>query len=194
MSVTARGAIARIPDTPVEIEEFTLDDPGPNDVVVRILASGVCHTDLGLKSGTYGTDGFPFLLGHEGAGVVQEVGSAVTRVQVGDHVMLNWRAPCGECRFCLKGEHNYCASSLNAQNKMRGKDGKALNAALGIGTFCTHTLVHEVQCVKYDGDLPAAPMSLIGCGVMTGVGAALYSAGGATGQQRSRIRLRRRRR
>lgn len=176
MPVKARGAIARIPDTPVEIEEFTLDDPGPHDVVVRILASGVCHTDLGIKTGTYGTDGFPFLLGHEGAGVVQQIGPAVTRVKLGDHVMLNWRAPCGECRFCLRGEHNYCAASLNAQNKMRGKDGNVLNAALGIGTFCTHTLVHEAQCVKYDATLPPAPMSLIGCGVMTGVGAALYSA------------------
>ena len=176
MTVKARGAIARIPDAPVVIEEFTLDDPGPRDVVVKILASGVCHTDLGLKTGTYGTDGFPFLLGHEGAGVVQEVGTAVTRVKVGDHVMLNWRAPCGECRFCLKGQHNYCASSHNAQNKMRDKDGNPFNAALGIGTFCTHTLVHEVQCVKYDPDLSAPAMSLIGCGVMTGVGAALYSA------------------
>lgn len=177
MGITARGAIARIPDAPVSIEEFTLDDPGAHDVVVKILASGVCHTDLGIKTGTYGTDGFPFLLGHEGAGVVQEVGSAVSRVQVGDHVMLNWRAPCGECRFCLRGEHNYCASSLNAQGKMRGKDGEVLNGALGIGTFCTHTLVHEAQCVQYDESLPPEPMSLIGCGVMTGVGAALYSAG-----------------
>lgn len=176
MTIKARGAVARIPDAPVEIEEFTLDDPGPRDVVVRILASGVCHTDLGLKTGTYGTDGFPFLLGHEGAGVVQEVGSAVTRVKVGDHVMLNWRAPCGECRFCLKGHHNYCASSHNAQNKMRGKDGEQLNPALGIGTFCTHTLVHEVQCVKYNSELSPAAISLIGCGVVTGVGAALYSA------------------
>jgi S-(hydroxymethyl)mycothiol dehydrogenase len=165
-----------VPAAPVEIEEFTLDDPGPHDVVVRILASGVCHTDLGLKTGTYGTAGFPFLLGHEGAGVVQEVGSAVTRVKVGDHVMLNWRAPCGECRFCLQGQHNYCASSLKAENKMRDKEGNVLNPALGIGTFCTYTLVHEVQCVKYEADLPAAPMSLIGCGVITGVGAALYSA------------------
>ena len=177
MPIKARGAIARIPDAPVEIEDFTLDDPGPRDVVVRILASGVCHTDLGIKSGTYGTDGFPFLLGHEGAGVVEIIGSAVTRVKVGDHVMLNWRAPCGECRFCLRGEHNYCASSLNAENKMRDEDGNPFNAALGIGTFCTHTLVHEVQCVTYDDSLDAAPMSLIGCGVMTGVGAALYSAG-----------------
>lgn len=177
MPTQARGAIARIPDAPVSIEEFTIEDPGPRDVLVRILASGVCHTDLGIKTGTYGTSGFPFLLGHEGAGVVEAVGSAVTRVQSGDHVMLNWRAPCGECRFCLRGEHNYCASSLHAENKMRGKDGEVLNAALGIGTFCTHTLVNEVQCVKYDPSLPAEPMSLIGCGVMTGVGAALYSAG-----------------
>lgn len=177
MPTEARGAIARIPDAPVEFETFYLDDPGPNDVVVKILASGVCHTDLGLKTGTYGTDGFPFLLGHEGAGVVEKVGTAVTRVKEGDHVMLNWRAPCGECRFCLKGQHNYCASSLNAEGKMRDGDGNPFNAALGIGTFCTHTLVHEVQCVKYDSDLPAEPMSLIGCGVMTGVGAALYSAG-----------------
>lgn len=176
MPTHARGAIARIPDAPVEIEEFTLDDPGARDVVVRILASGVCHTDLGIKTGTYGTDGFPFLLGHEGAGVVEAVGAGVSRVKVGDHVMLNWRAPCGDCRFCLRGEHNYCAASLHAEGKMRDLNGNPLNAALGIGTFCTHTLVNEVQCVKYDPALDAAPMSLIGCGVMTGVGAALYSA------------------
>jgi len=177
MPTKARGALARVPGDPVVIEDIMIDDPGPNDVLVRILASGVCHTDLGLKSGTYGTDGFPFLLGHEGAGVVEAVGDQVKSVQTGDHVMLNWRAPCGTCRFCLKGQPNYCASSLNAENGIKDMAGKKLNAALGIGTFCTHTLVHEVQCVKYDGDLPAAPMSLIGCGVMTGVGAALYSAG-----------------
>lgn len=182
MGIKARGAIARIPDAPVSIEDFILDDPGPNDVVVKILASGVCHTDLGLKTGTYGTDGFPFLLGHEGAGVVQEVGTAVTRVKVGDYVMLNWRAPCGDCRFCLKGEHNFCANSHNASGKMRGENGEVLNAALGIGTFCTHTLVHEIQCVPYENDIDPAPMSLIGCGVMTGVGAVLYSAGVKQGE------------
>ncbi len=176
MSRKARGAIARVPAEPVVFEEFTLDEPGDHDVIVKILASGVCHTDLGLKTGTYGTDGFPFLLGHEGAGVVEEIGSRVTRVKPGDHVMLNWRAPCGECRFCLKGKPNYCASSLNATGKMRDADGNPLNAALGIGTFCSRTLVHEVQCVTYDASIPAEPMSLIGCGVMTGVGAVLYSA------------------
>ena len=176
MPIKARGAVARIPDAPVTIEDFMLDEPGPNDVIVKILASGVCHTDLGLKTGTYGTDGFPFLLGHEGAGVVHQIGENVTRVTVGDHVMLNWRAPCGVCRFCIKGKHNFCASSLNAQNKMRDMDGNVLNAALGIGTFCDYTLVHEVQCVQYDSSLPPEPMSLIGCGVMTGVGAVLYTA------------------
>ncbi|MEM7031918.1 MAG: Zn-dependent alcohol dehydrogenase [Chloroflexota bacterium] len=176
MPTKARGALARVPGDAVVIEDFMVDDPGPNDVVVKILASGVCHTDLGIKSGTYGTDGFPFLLGHEGAGVVEAIGASVKSVAVGDHVMLNWRAPCSTCRFCLKGEPNFCASSLNAENKVRDMDGNELNKALGLGTFCTHTLVHEVQCVKYDADLPAEPMSLIGCGVMTGVGAALYSA------------------
>ncbi len=176
MPTKACGAVARVPDDPVVIEDFMVDDPGPRDVLVRILASGVCHTDFGLKSGTYGTDGFPFMLGHEGAGVVQAVGEQVTRVKIGDHVMLNWRAPCGTCRFCLKGQHNYCASSLQAANKLRDLDGHVLNPALGLGTFCTHTLVNEVQTVTYDASLPAAQMSLIGCGVMTGVGAALYSA------------------
>ena len=175
MPFTARGAIARVPGEPVSIEEFTIDDPGPNEVVVRILASGVCHTDLGVKSGTYGTEGFPFLLGHEGAGVIEAVGPGVAH-QVGDHVILAWRAPCGTCRFCRKGQPNLCAASLNAEKRMRTRDGQLLNPVLGIGTFCTHTLVHASQAVPYDPALPAAQMSLIGCGVMTGVGAALYAA------------------
>lgn len=176
MPITARGAIARVPGEAATIEEFTIDDPGPNEVLVRILASGVCHTDLGVKSGTYGTEGFPFLLGHEGAGVIEAVGPGVTQHQVGDHVILAWRAPCGRCRFCLAGKPNFCAASLNAEKRMRTLDGLTLNPVLGIGTFCTHTLVHADQAVKYDESLPAPQMSLIGCGVMTGVGAALYAA------------------
>lgn len=176
MAITARGVIARIPGAPAEVEEFTIDDPGPNEVLVRILASGVCHTDLGVKSGIYGTDGFPFLLGHEGAGIVEAVGPGVESPQVGDHVILAWRAPCGQCRFCRAGQPNYCANSLNAEKRMRGKDGVTLNPVLGIGTFCTHTLVHAKQAIPIARDLPSAQMSLIGCGVMTGVGAALYQA------------------
>src|SRR5436190_13569627 len=88
MAMTARGVIARTPGAPAHVEEFTIDDPGPDEVLVRIVASGVCHTDLGVKSGTYGTDGFPFLLGHEGAGIVEAVGPGVEHPQVGDHVIL----------------------------------------------------------------------------------------------------------
>lgn len=177
MATTARGVIARIPGAPAEVEEFTIDDPGPNEVLVRILASGVCHTDLGVKLGTYGTEGFPFLLGHEGAGVIEAMGPGVTNVQVGDHVILAWRAPCGSCRFCRVGQPHLCAASLNAEKRMRTKDGLTLNPVLGIGTFCTHTLVHAAQAIPVAADLPPSQMSLIGCGVMTGVGAALYSAG-----------------
>jgi S-(hydroxymethyl)mycothiol dehydrogenase len=177
MPITARGALARTPGAPVSIEEFTIDDPGPNEVLVRILASGVCHTDLGVKMGVYGSEGYPFILGHEGAGVIEAVGPGVTNHQVGDHVILAWRAPCGRCRFCQAGKPNFCAASLNAEKRMRTHDGKLLNQVLGIGTFCTHTLVHANQAIAYDPQLPAPQMSLIGCGVMTGVGAALYAAG-----------------
>ncbi len=176
MGITARGAIARTPGAPVSIEEFTIDDPGQNEVLVRILASGVCHTDLGVKMGVYGSDGYPFVLGHEGAGVIEAVGPGVTAHKVGDHVILAWRAPCGKCRFCKRGKPNFCAASLNAEKRMHTQDGLLLNQVLGIGTFCTHTLVHADQAVPYDPALPAAQMSLIGCGVMTGVGAALYAA------------------
>jgi S-(hydroxymethyl)mycothiol dehydrogenase len=177
MALTARGAISRVPGQPAEIEEFTIDDPGPNEILVRILASGVCHTDYGVKMGVYGSEGFPFLLGHEGAGVVEQTGPGVTNVSVGDHVILAWRAPCGDCRFCRMGKPSFCAASLNAEKRMKTLDGKLLNPVLGIGTFCTHTVVHARQAIPYHSGLPAAQMSLIGCGVMTGVGAALYAAG-----------------
>ncbi|CAN5527873.1 S-(hydroxymethyl)mycothiol dehydrogenase [soil metagenome] len=177
MPTKARGVISRVPGAPAKVEEFTIDDPGANEVLVRILASGVCHTDLGVKMGVYGTSGYPFLLGHEGAGVIEAIGPGVTTHKVGDHVILAWRAPCGKCRFCLKGKPNFCAASLNAEKRMHTLAGETLNPVLGIGTFCTHTLVHANQAIAYDPMLPAPQMSLIGCGVMTGIGAALYAAG-----------------
>ena len=176
MTITARGAIARTPGAPVEIEEFTIDEPGSNEVLVKIQASGVCHTDLGVKSGTYGTSGFPFLMGHEGAGIIEAVGPGVDASRVGEYVILAWRAPCGICRFCTIGQPRYCANSLNAEKRMRSLKGEILSPVLGIGTFCTHTLVHERQAIPVSPSLPPAQMSLIGCGVMTGVGAALYTA------------------
>ncbi|MGB3304822.1 MAG: zinc-binding dehydrogenase [Thermomicrobiales bacterium] len=175
--IIARGSIAREAGKPAEIEEIVVPAPGPGEARVRILASGVCHTDLSAKSGVFGPDVFPLLLGHEGAGIVESVGEGVTNVKEGDYVILAWRAPCGNCRFCLAGKPHLCAASLNATNRMTAKsDGVELNPVLGIGTFCTYTLVHSRQCVPVSAELPPEQMSLIGCGVMTGVGAALYSA------------------
>jgi S-(hydroxymethyl)mycothiol dehydrogenase len=175
--IIARGAVAREVGKPGRIEAFVVPPPGPGEARIQILASGVCHTDLSVRNGVFGTEGFPFLLGHEGAGIVESVGEGVTNVKPGDHVILAWRAPCGACRFCLVGKPHLCAASLNATTKMRvEEDGVELNAVLGIGTFCTHTLVHAKQCVPVDPTLPKSQMSLIGCGVMTGVGAALYTA------------------
>ena len=174
--ITARGVIAYKPGEPGVVEDFLVPHPGPGEALVRILASGVCHTDLSAKNGVFGTDYFPFLLGHEGSGIVEEVGEGVTNVAKGDFVILAWRAPCGECRFCLVGKPHLCAASLNATQKMTTMDGTVLTPILGIGTFCTHTLVHARQCIKVNKDLPPEQMSLIGCGVMTGVGAALYTA------------------
>ena len=181
-AITARGVIARTPNAPGEIEEFNIPRPGPGEALVKVLASGVCHTDLSAKNGVFGTDYFPFLLGHEGSGIVEEVGPGVVNVAPGDFVIMAWRAPCGNCRFCLIGQPHLCAASLNATQKMTTMDGKVLTPILGIGTFCTHTLVHARQCVKVDKSLPPEQMSLIGCGVMTGVGAALYSANVQPGQ------------
>ncbi len=181
-TITARGVVARAPGEPGRVETFTIDPPGPGEVLVRIVASGVCHTDLSAKNGVFGTEGFPFLLGHEGAGVVERLGEGVTNVAVGDHVILAWRAPCGTCRFCIVGKPHLCAASLNAEKRMRTEDGVTLNPVLGIGTFCTHTLVHSKQAIPVDAAFPAPQMSLIGCGVMTGVGAALYTAGVRPGE------------
>ena len=178
----ARGVISRLPGAPGEVDEFLVPHPGPGEALIRIPASGVCHTDLSAKNGVFGTDYFPFLLGHEGSGIVEEVGEDVTNVKEGDYVILAWRAPCGRCRFCQVGKPQLCASSLNATQKMTTLDGEVLTPILGIGTFCTHTLVHSRQCIPIDDGLPPEQMSLIGCGVMNGVGAARYTAQAGQGQ------------
>jgi S-(hydroxymethyl)mycothiol dehydrogenase len=181
-AIKARGVIAREPGKPGTIEEFNVPRPGPGEALVRVLASGVCHTDLSAKNGVYGTGIFPLLLGHEGSGIVEEVGEGVSNVAPGDYVIIAWRAPCGACRFCRVGQPHLCAASLNAAQKMTTHDGIGLTPILGIGTFCSHTLVHAKQCVPIHAGLPPEQMSLIGCGVMTGVGAALYSASVRPGQ------------
>ncbi len=172
MPQQVRGVIARAKGAPVEVTEITIPDPGPGEVVVRVQACGVCHTDLTYREGGI-NDEFPFLLGHEAAGVVEQVGDGVSSVAVGDFVVLNWRAVCGQCRACKRGRPQYCFDTFNATQKMTLADGTELTPALGIGAFAEKTLVHAGQCTKVDADADPAVVGLLGCGVMAGLGAAV---------------------
>ncbi|MFD5177250.1 S-(hydroxymethyl)mycothiol dehydrogenase [Nocardia sp. NPDC058379] len=172
MPDTVRGVIARAKNAPVETVDIVIPDPGPHDVVVRVQACGVCHTDLHYREGGI-NDEFPFLLGHEAAGVVESVGAAVTHVAEGDFVVLNWRAVCGECRACRRGRPWYCFDTHNASTPMTLTDGTPLTPALGVGAFADKTLVHEKQCTKVDPETDPAVAGLLGCGVMAGIGAAM---------------------
>ncbi|QGU03616.1 S-(hydroxymethyl)mycothiol dehydrogenase [Corynebacterium comes] len=172
MSTTVTGIIARSKGAPVEQTEIVIPDPGPNDVIVTVQSTGVCHTDLAYRDGDI-NDEFPFLLGHESAGVVEQIGEAVTHVEVGDFVVLNWRAVCGECRACKKGDTKNCFNTHNASKKMTLTDGTELTPALGIGSFAEKTLVHEGQCTKVNPEADPAAVGLLGCGIMAGLGAAV---------------------
>src|SRR3954469_24609666 len=172
MSQTVRGVISRSKKQPVELVDIVIPDPGPGEVVVDIIACGVCHTDLTYREGGI-NDEYPFLLGHEAAGTVESIGEGVTNVQVGDFVVLNWRAVCGQCRACKRGRPQYCFNTHNAAQKMTLTDGTELTPALGIGAFADKTLVHEGQCTKVDPAADPAVAGLLGCGVMAGLGAAV---------------------
>ena len=172
MAHESRGIVAMGRGEPVSLETILVPDPGPGEALVRVQACGVCHTDLHYREGGI-SDGFPFLLGHEAAGIVEAVGSGVTSVDVGDFVVLNWRAVCGQCRSCRRGRPWYCFATHNATRKMTLDDGKALTPALGIGAFSDLTLVAAGQCTRVDGRASAAVAGLLGCGVMAGLGAAM---------------------
>jgi S-(hydroxymethyl)mycothiol dehydrogenase len=156
----------------VSIEQITIPDPGPGEAVVRVQACGVCHTDLHYRQGGI-NDEFPFLLGHEAAGIVEEIGDGVTNLEPGDFVVLNWRAVCGNCRACLRGRPWYCFNTHNAKQKMTLADGTELSPALGIGAFADKTLVAAGQCTKVDPAVKPEVAGLLGCGVMAGLGAAV---------------------
>jgi S-(hydroxymethyl)mycothiol dehydrogenase len=179
MPETVRGVISRSVGKPVELVSVTVPDPGPDEVVVTVQACGVCHTDLHYREGGINDD-FPFLLGHEAAGLVDRVGEGVTEVAPGDFVILNWRAVCGQCRACRRGRPWYCFDTHNAAQKMTLEDGTGLSAALGIGAFAEKTLVAAGQCTKVDPETPATVAGLLGCGVMAGLGAAINT--GAVGR------------
>jgi S-(hydroxymethyl)mycothiol dehydrogenase len=176
MPYEVQGVVARGRGETVTLETVLVPDPGSGEVVVDVQACGVCHTDLHYRDGGI-TDDFPFLLGHEAAGVVSDIGDGVTGVEVGDFVVLNWRAVCGRCRACLRGRPWYCFATHNATQRMTLADGTELTAALGIGAFLAKTLVHAGQCTRVDPEAPAAAAGLLGCGVMAGFGAAVNTAG-----------------
>jgi S-(hydroxymethyl)mycothiol dehydrogenase len=176
MAQTVRGVVARGAKQPVSVETIVVPDPGAGEVVVQVQACGVCHTDLHYREGGI-SDDFPFLLGHEAAGVVETVGDGVTEVAPGDFVVLNWRAVCGECRACRRGRPWYCFATHNASQKMTLEDGTELSPALGIGAFADKTLVAAGQATKVNAAASPEAAGLLGCGVMAGFGAATFTGG-----------------
>jgi S-(hydroxymethyl)mycothiol dehydrogenase len=176
MTISVHGVVARGKGEAVEVTEVLVPEPGPGEALVRVQACGVCHTDLHYKQGGIGDD-FPYLLGHEAAGVVEAVGGDVTEVAPGDFVILNWRAVCGQCRACQRGRPWYCFATRNAVQKMTLADGTPLSPALGIGAFAEKTLVAAGQCTKVNPSVAPAVAGLLGCGVMAGLGAAINTGG-----------------
>ena len=180
MANQVKGVIAAAKGAPVSIETVTVPDPGPGEALIRVQACGVCHTDLHYREGAINDD-FPFLLGHEAAGVVEDVGDDVDGIAPGDFVIIAWRAPCGDCRSCLRGRPWYCFASRNAAQPMTRADGSPLSPALGIGAFAELTLVAAGQAVKVNPDASPAAAGLVGCGVMAGLGAAVNTGGVSRG-------------
>lgn len=164
-------------NTPLKIEEFDLPDTGPNQVRVRIVASGVCHSDWHVVKGDWPHIPIPSILGHEGAGIVEEVGDQVSGVREGDHVILSWKRSCGYCEMCQKGFPTLCElpPDISTLPRFPGEQ-KTMEKMAGLGTFGTHALVPQDAVVSIDKDMPFAQAALIGCGVMTGVGAAINTA------------------
>ena len=173
MAHEVRAVVARRVKEPVELVTIEVPDPGPGEALVQVQACGVCHTDLHYREGGI-NDEFPFLLGHEAAGVVEAVGPDVTDVAPGDFVVLNWRAVCGSCRSCLRGRPWYCFSTFNATQKMT-LEGQPLSPALGIGAFAEKTLVAAGQCTKVSAAAKPEVAGLLGCGVMAGLGASMLT-------------------
>jgi S-(hydroxymethyl)glutathione dehydrogenase/alcohol dehydrogenase len=176
--MTIRAAVLRAAGAPLTIETLTLRDLGAHDVRVRVAASGVCRSDLSIVDGAI-PHPLPAVLGHEGAGVVVECGPEVTGVVVGDHVVLSWVAPCRHCFFCERKHPELCEHGLDhafAQPYATAADGTSLLAAFGTATFGEETIVPEAACVKIDREFPLDLAALVGCGVVTGVGAVLNSA------------------
>ncbi|MCW3058606.1 MAG: putative zinc-binding dehydrogenase [Capsulimonas sp.] len=177
MPYEGRAAVLNEAGRDVELEDITLEDPGPGEVLVKMVASGVCHTDLHVKNMNGMGMAFPILLGHEGAGIIEAVGEGVTNLKPGDPVVIAYRAPCEQCPACLRGDPRRCWVALRPKQRIRRKrDGALLAQVLRCGTFSTHTIVHAKAAIKMPAEMPLDKACLIACGVITGVGAALNTA------------------
>lgn len=184
-----RAALLFEPKTPLRVEELTLDEPQDQEVLVRIVASGVCHTDLHYIKGESPV-GLPVVLGHEGAGIVEKVGPNVTTVEPGNHVIMTVIFSCGKCRFCIEGHPARCIENLNVM--MMGTlpgGGKRLRIGteevhhlFGLATFAEYAVVHERSCVRIRHDAPLDVVCLLGCGTSTGIGSAVNIAGVRPGE------------
>ncbi|SOD98099.1 S-(hydroxymethyl)glutathione dehydrogenase/class III alcohol dehydrogenase [Caenispirillum bisanense] len=182
--VTSRAAVAWEVNKPLQIEEVQVAAPKAGEVLVRIVATGVCHTDAFTLSGADPEGIFPSILGHEGAGVVEEVGPGVTSVAVGDHVIPLYTPECGTCKFCLSGKTNLCQAIRATQGKGLMPDGtsrfsakgKELFHYMGTSTFSEYTVLPEIALAKINKTAPLEKVCLLGCGVTTGMGAVLKTA------------------
>jgi len=180
--VQVEAAVLSAPNTPVTTETVTVDQPHAGEVLVRYLASGVCHSDLHVVDGDWARP-MPVVLGHEGAGVVVAAGDGVTNVQAGDRVVLSWVYPCGECAVCLRG-HNWLCEQTSAgrhvladgTTRTRRSDGTSLYQYLAIGTMSEAAVVPAAACVPISSDVPPEVAALIGCAVATGIGAVVNTA------------------
>ncbi len=182
MSLRARAVVARVIGEPVTVEEITVQAPRPGEVTLRLHACGVCHSDLSATNGTIAYP-LPLVLGHEGAGVVTAIGTGVSRVADGDHVVSSFVSMCGHCHYCQTGRPQLCVQSLktlytlpDGTVRTHDADGAALNVFCGCGVMAEYATLHADSIVKIDQDVPLTPAALIACGVMTGVGAAINCA------------------
>ncbi len=182
--IKSRAAVAWGPNQPLTIEEVDVMLPKKGEVLVKILASGVCHTDAFTLSGEDPEGVFPTILGHEGGGIVEQIGEGVTSVAVGDHVIPLYTAECGECKFCTSGKTNLCSAVRETQGKglmpdgttRFYKDGEPIYHYMGCSTFSEYTVLPEISLAKVDADAPLEKVCLLGCGVTTGMGAVMNTA------------------
>lgn len=181
-----RAAIFHEAGAPLSIEDVEVDDPAAGEILIRTAATGVCHSDLHIVDGSVRGGRGPMVMGHEGAGVVEAVGRGVTEAAPGDHVVTCLSGFCGRCELCLSGSPNLCTSSVTSRPRgsaprMHQGDQRVFGF-LGIGSFAEQMLVHESSVVRIDSDLPLDVACLVGCGVLTGVGAVLRTADVRPGQ------------